>query len=88
MGRTIGAIKAVMPSFDYPLTHEASLFMTRMVPCDDQKTTEELGVTFRASRETLTDTIRFLLEAAELEPSQAPALSAPKVSAGSPSEIR
>ncbi|MFA9472438.1 MAG: NAD-dependent epimerase/dehydratase family protein [Deltaproteobacteria bacterium] len=88
VGRTVDAIKAVMPSFDYPLTYEASLFMTRMVPCDDQKTTEELGVTFRASRETLTDTIRFLLEAAELEPSQAPALSAPKVSAGSPSEIR
>ena len=88
VGRTVDAIKAVMPSFDYPLTYEASLFMTRMVPCDDQKTIEELGVTFRASRETLTDTIRFLLEAAELEPSQAPALSAPKVRSGGPSETR
>lgn len=49
--------------------------MTLFVPCDSQKTIEELGVTFRPIRETLTDTIRFLVESGELEPSQAPALT-------------
>lgn len=49
--------------------------MTLFVPCDNQKTIEELGVSFRPIRETLTDTIRFLVESGELEPSQAPALT-------------
>jgi len=75
-GRIIDMIKAVFPSFDYPLTYEASLFVTLFVPCPSEKTAEELGVTFRPTRETLTDTIRFLVEAGELKPTQAPALSA------------
>jgi len=74
-GHIVDKIKAVIPSFDYPLTYEASLFVTLFVPCDSQKTVEELGVTFRPIRETLTDTIRFLVEAGELEPGQAPAIS-------------
>lgn len=89
LGRAVDAIQAVMPSFDFPITHEAALFMTRMVPCDSQRTTEELGVTFRPSKETLTDTIRFLLESGELEPGHAPALSATTtVRSGSSTEIR
>ena len=65
---------AIAPSFDFPITHEASLFMTLFVPSDSRATTEELGVTFRPTRETLVDTVRFLLETGELEPGQVPAL--------------
>jgi hypothetical protein len=65
-----------MPSFDYPLTHEAALILTRFVPCDSSRTVEELGVDFRPVRETLRDALRWLVEAGEIEPKLAPAFEA------------
>jgi nucleoside-diphosphate-sugar epimerase len=76
VGRVIDLIKTLIPSFDFPLTYEGSLFMTLFVPSDSQKTVEDLGVSFRPSRETFTDTIRFLIDAGEIEPRHAPALFA------------
>ena len=76
VGRVIDLTQKLIPSFDFPLTYEASLFMTLFVPSNSQKTVEDLGVSFRSSRETFTDTIRFLIDAGELEPGQAPALLA------------
>jgi hypothetical protein len=40
-----------------------------------QKTVEDLGVSFRPSRETFTDTIRFLIDSGELDAGQAPGVT-------------
>ena len=74
-GRAIDLVKRVRPSFEYPLTHEAALILTRAVPCDSRTTTSELGVAFRPPGETLEAAIRWMLEAGFLEPRQAPALA-------------
>ncbi len=60
IGHVVDFIKSVAPSFDYPLTHEASIFVTRFVPCDSDKTLEDLGLEFRPARDTLQDSIRWL----------------------------
>jgi hypothetical protein len=52
--------------FDYPITHEATKMMTRLVPCDSGATVEQLGVSFRPTAETLRDTIRWLYETGEI----------------------
>jgi nucleoside-diphosphate-sugar epimerase len=74
-GRTVDFIKRVFPSFDYPLTYEASIFVTRFVPCDDRKTLQELGVVFRPPRQTLYDSIVWMLRAGVLDPKYAPRLA-------------
>lgn len=74
IGHVVDWIKAVAPSFDYPLTHEASLFVTRFVPCDSRRTVEELGVGFRPIRETLEDSIRWLHAEGELPEKYVPNL--------------
>ena len=75
VGRGVDLLKRLMPSFDYPLTHEAALILTRFVPCDSSRTVEELGVDFRPVRETLRDALRWLVEAGEIEPQLAPAFA-------------
>ena len=45
-----------------PLTHEAMVTLTSGVPCDNARTTEELGVEFRPAAVTVADTIRWLHE--------------------------
>ena len=74
-GRTVDLIKRVFPSFDYPLTYEASIFVTRFVPCDSGKTVRELGVEFRPPRETFHDSIVWMLRAGLLDPKYAPRLA-------------
>jgi dihydroflavonol-4-reductase len=74
-GRTIDLIKRVFPSFDYPLTYEASIFVTRFVPCDSSKTVQELGVSFRPTRETHLDTILWMLRTGVLDRKYAPRLA-------------
>lgn len=74
IGHVVDFIRAAVPAFDYPLTHEASLFVTRFVPCDSRHSVAELGVDFRPVRETLEDSIRSLLESGELAPKFAPRL--------------
>jgi nucleoside-diphosphate-sugar epimerase len=74
IGHVVDFVKRMAPSFDYPLTHEASLFVTRFVPCDSSQTERELGVEFRPIEVTLEDSIRWLLDAGELAPKFAPRL--------------
>ncbi len=50
----------------YPLTRDAAEMMTTMVPTDDQPTLAALGVTLRPTRESLEDTLRWLVEAGHL----------------------
>ncbi len=73
-GRGLDGLKRLFP-IDYPLTHEAALFVTQFVPSDDSRTCEELDLQFRPVRETLTDAIRWLVEVGELTPAQAPSLA-------------
>lgn len=74
-GRVVDAVKRIFPGFDYPLTHEAALILTRFVPCDSSRTRAELGVRFRPVRETLTDTLKCLVEVGEIPPALAPRLA-------------
>jgi hypothetical protein len=70
VGITLDAIKKLV-AFDYPLTGEAALMMTRFVPCDSDATVSELGVPFRPVEQTLTDAIQWLVEAGHLAPQKA-----------------
>jgi nucleoside-diphosphate-sugar epimerase len=65
IGRLLDAAKMIVP-FDYPITHEATKMMTRLVPCDSRATVEQLGVSFRPTAETLRDTIWWLYETGEI----------------------
>lgn len=65
-GRLLDGVRRLVP-FEYPLTHEAALLMTDMRPGDSAATREELGVGFRAVRETLADSIRWLHRSGELD---------------------
>lgn len=65
LARLLDLAKRVVP-FDYPLTYEAALMMTRFVPCDSRATLAELGVGFRPTEETYADSIRWLVEVGEL----------------------
>lgn len=75
-GRAVDLIKRIFPSFDYPLTYEASIFVTRFVPCDSSKTLQELGVDFRPVRETHDDSIAWMLRTGVLDPKYAPRFAA------------
>jgi dihydroflavonol-4-reductase len=66
IGRGVDATKRLRPSFDYPLTYEAAHFMTEMVPCDSQRTLDELGLAFRPIEQTLADAIEWMVKAGEL----------------------
>jgi len=74
-GRLVDLLQRVVPSFSYPLTHEASLLITKSRPCDSQATTEELGVEFRACEQTYEDTLRWLVAAGHLPAHYAPRLA-------------
>jgi dihydroflavonol-4-reductase len=66
LGRLVDLAKRIVP-FDYPLTHEAAQFVTQCTPCDSRATTEELGVEFRSTEETMADTIGWLHSVGELK---------------------
>jgi nucleoside-diphosphate-sugar epimerase len=65
IGRLLDVAKKIVP-FSYPITHEATKMMIRLVPCDSRATVEQLGVSFRPMAETLRDTIRWLYETGEI----------------------
>jgi len=65
IGRLLDAAKRIVP-INYPLTHEAAVFVTRFAPCDNRATVDQLGVQFRPTAETLEDTIRWLYETGEI----------------------
>jgi len=75
IGHVVDFVRWLAPTFDYPLTHEASLFVTRFVPCDSRRTVGELGVGFRPIEATLEDSIRWLLATGQLAPRFAPRLA-------------
>lgn len=64
-GRMVDVVKRVAP-FDYPVTYEAAVMMTRFVPCDSGPAERELGVRFRPIDETLADSVRFLHRAGHI----------------------
>jgi len=66
-GRVIDVVKRLVPRFDYPLTHEASLYATLQVPCDSRATQDELGIAFRPVAETLEDAIRWMHASGHLD---------------------
>jgi dihydroflavonol-4-reductase len=75
-GRVVDLVQRLVPSFSYPLTHEAAVLLTRFVPCDSDETLRELGVAFRPTEETLADAIGWLVEAGHLEARYAGRLAA------------
>jgi len=64
-GRIGDWVKRVRP-FDFPLTSEAMAFATRWTSLDDAATREALQVEYRDVRETLGDTLRWLVRSGNL----------------------
>jgi nucleoside-diphosphate-sugar epimerase len=75
-GRVVDVLRRLVPGFDYPLTHEAALYVTLQVPCDSRAMQDELGVAFRPVAETLTDAIRWMHAAGHLDARYAGSLAA------------
>jgi hypothetical protein len=61
IGTVSDIVQRVLP-VTLPLTREAMVTLTSGVPCDNTRTTEELGVEFRPVAETVADTLRWLHE--------------------------
>lgn len=74
LGRLLDRLKRIR-DFDYPLTYEATIYMTSGVPTDDSAVHDDLGVTYRPVRETFVDSTRWLIAAGHLDPKHAPALA-------------
>jgi len=74
LGRAGDAVRKVVP-FSFPLSHEAMVTATFMVPMDDQATIDELGVTFRPPEETLRDAYRHLYATGHLPARLVPAIA-------------
>lgn len=68
VGLMVDGLQRIFPSFDYPLTSEAARFVTDFVPCDSSNTLDYLGLTFRDTRETLGDAIRWLVASGNMAP--------------------
>lgn len=74
-GRTLDLVRRIAP-IDFPLTHEAALFLTQLTPCDSQPTCRALSFAFRSTDETLADAIQWLSEVGELDAERAGRLAA------------
>lgn len=59
LGVMLDYVKKWIP-VDFPLTEEAAVLVTHWVPVSSEKVKRELGVQFRPSSETVTDTIRWM----------------------------
>ena len=66
-GRAGDLVKRVVP-FDYPLTYESMAMATQACPYDSDATCQALDLHWRPVDETLTDTIRGLAAADQLNP--------------------
>lgn len=53
--------------FSFPLTRDAMEYATRWPGCSAERTTRELGVSFRSAHETYADTLRWMYETGLLE---------------------
>ena len=78
LGRLGDAAKRVVP-FGFPLTYEAMTTATRWPGVDSARTLAELGVCFRDLRETLEDTLCWMLAAGHLTAAQVGRLARPAV---------
>ena len=67
-------VKRVLP-FDFPLTHEAMVFVTKQYPVEDSPELLALGCRFRGAREMYTDAVLGLLEDGHLLPKHVPRLA-------------
>lgn len=67
----VGKVK----SFDIPINREGMEFATRWVQFDDSKVRRELGVEYRPLRETLYDTVAWLVAAEHVDPKWRPVQS-------------
>lgn len=74
-GRALDLLRRIAP-IDFPLTHEAALFLTQLTPCDSEPTCRALGFEFRSTDETLSDAIRWLSEVGQLDAGRAGQLAA------------
>jgi len=73
-GAVLDVVKHVIP-VDFPMTSEVARYVTEYVPCDSSGTAKELGIEFRPARDTLQDSMRWLLDAGHLHPKHVPRLA-------------
>jgi len=63
---SVGDLIKPIYDFSFPLTRDAMEFATRWPGCSGDRTTQELGVSFRDAKETYRDTLRWMYEAGHL----------------------
>jgi len=71
VGRVADLLQRIVPG-QLPLSYEGVWAATLQAHCDDSKTVNELGITTRDLRQTLTDTIQWLADQGHLSPTHAP----------------
>lgn len=64
---TLGDWAKKLYDFEFPLTRDAMEYATQWPGASAERTTDELGISFRSARETYTDTVRWLYEAGHLD---------------------
>jgi dihydroflavonol-4-reductase len=64
---TLGDLVKRFYDFSFPLTRDAMEYATQWPGCSGEETASELGVSFRSTHETFTDTLRWMYEAGHLE---------------------
>jgi nucleoside-diphosphate-sugar epimerase len=71
--RALGSVGDVIKNvydFTFPLTRDGMEFATRWPGCSGERTSRELGISFREAKETYRDTIRWMYEAGYLSSKQ------------------
>lgn len=69
-GGSVGDVVKRFYDFNFPLTRDSMEFATRWPGADTERTTRELGVTFRPIEETYRDTLRWMHRAGHLTAAQ------------------
>jgi UDP-glucose 4-epimerase len=69
-GRLADLVQRVLP-VRLPFSYEAALILTEHNPCDDSRVRAELGLTWRPLDETITDTVRWMVDEGLLRRAQA-----------------
>lgn len=64
---SVGDLIKPVYDFSFPLTRDAMEFATQWPGCSGERTTRELGISFREAKETYRDTLRWMYEAGHLE---------------------
>lgn len=74
LGTAVDLLKRVK-KFDVPMGYEAMVYATQWVPMDSSETEQQLDFSFRPLDESLSDTIRWLLEEGHITKKQAGCLA-------------